>query len=178
MLDALAFMKAAREHGIPAALEVSQSGRGAHVWIFFAQPIVAATARRIATIQLGEAFRLRGSRHLCSYDETIDGDLVLPRGLLELVTTLVDSSQSTLTIDDTRVGGQPHDFTCSTELRHDQCNALRQVLKQDPGEHVTSDCVPRTCLSGTMHATARRNRPGRTHRLSIASPDCLSRHVH
>ena len=28
MLDALAFMKAARAHGIPAALEVSRSGRG------------------------------------------------------------------------------------------------------------------------------------------------------
>jgi hypothetical protein len=28
MLDALAYMKAARAHGLPAALEVSQSGRG------------------------------------------------------------------------------------------------------------------------------------------------------
>jgi hypothetical protein len=36
MLDALAYMKAARSYEIPAALEVSQSGRGAHVWIFFA----------------------------------------------------------------------------------------------------------------------------------------------
>ena len=39
MLDALAYMKAARSLRIPAALEVSQSGRGAHVWIFFAQAI-------------------------------------------------------------------------------------------------------------------------------------------
>jgi hypothetical protein len=30
MLDALAYLKAARAYGIPAALEVSQSGRGAH----------------------------------------------------------------------------------------------------------------------------------------------------
>lgn len=48
MLDALAFMKAARAHKVPAALEVSQSGRGAHVWIFFAQATSAAVARRIA----------------------------------------------------------------------------------------------------------------------------------
>src|SRR3954454_21620943 len=35
MLDALAYLKAARGVGAPAALEVSRSGVGAHVWIFF-----------------------------------------------------------------------------------------------------------------------------------------------
>lgn len=49
MLDALAYMKAARSYQIPAALEVSQSGRGAHVWIFFAQATSASAARSIAT---------------------------------------------------------------------------------------------------------------------------------
>lgn len=68
MLDALAYMKAARAHKVPAALEVSQSGRGAHVWIFFAQATSAATARSIATSLLGGAFQLRGSMHLSSYD--------------------------------------------------------------------------------------------------------------
>jgi hypothetical protein len=68
MLDAPAYMKAARAHKVPAALEVSQSGRGAHVWIFFAQATSAATARSIATSLLGEAFQLRGSMHLSSYD--------------------------------------------------------------------------------------------------------------
>ena len=68
MLDALAHMKAARSHGIPAALEVSQSGRGAHVWIFFAHAVAASVARTVATSLLGGAFRLRGSMHLSSYD--------------------------------------------------------------------------------------------------------------
>lgn len=68
MLDALAYMKAARSYGVPAALEVSQSGRGAHVWIFFAHAISASVARGVATSLLGEAFRLRGSMHLSSYD--------------------------------------------------------------------------------------------------------------
>jgi len=68
MLDALAYMKAARAYQVPAALEVSQSGRGAHEWIFFAQATSAATARTIATNLLGEASQLRGSMHLSSYD--------------------------------------------------------------------------------------------------------------
>jgi len=55
MLDALAYLKAARASDIPAALEVSQSGRGAHVWIFFAAATPAALARRIATGLLAEA---------------------------------------------------------------------------------------------------------------------------
>jgi hypothetical protein len=33
MLDALAYVKAARASAVPAALEISQSGRGTHVWI-------------------------------------------------------------------------------------------------------------------------------------------------
>ena len=39
MLDALAYLKAARALGAPAALEVSRSGVGAHVWLFFTDPL-------------------------------------------------------------------------------------------------------------------------------------------
>src|SRR5699024_12877223 len=35
LVDALAVVKAARANGVPAGLELSQSGRGAHVRIFF-----------------------------------------------------------------------------------------------------------------------------------------------
>lgn len=38
MLDALAYLKAARAAGASAALEVSRSGRGAHVWMFSRHP--------------------------------------------------------------------------------------------------------------------------------------------
>ncbi|WP_405135596.1 TOTE conflict system archaeo-eukaryotic primase domain-containing protein [Nocardia sp. NBC_01388] len=282
MLDALAFLKAARAKDIPAALEVSQSGRGAHVWIFFAHATPAATARRIATGLLAEAIRLRGSmnlssydrlfpsqdthtgrgmgnliaaplngtrrrhgttmfldpatlepfddqwaylssiprlsskqadalattlgepkvghevrrlqlptsskivprpapiirailaarlqlsttdlgpamisavkhaasipnpefyarqrarrstwdtpRFLHSYDETLEGDLILPRGLQPLLTTLVESADSTLSIDDNRVGGSEQTFTWSSELRPEQQTALRTIEAED-----------------------------------------------
>ena len=284
MLDALAYMKAARAHKVPAALEVSQSGRGAHVWIFFAHAISAATARSIATSLLGEAFQLRGSMHLSSYDrlfpsqdvhtgrgmgnliaaplngkrrqhgttlfldpatlepfddqwaylssiarlsqkdvaalvrtlpspqfghrvrrlqlptssrivprpapiiratfasrltltandlgpamiaavkhaasirnpefdarqrarrstwdtprflysydETAEGDLVLPRGLYPLLTDLVDSAGSTLRIDDKRADGDSHEFSCLTPLRTEQAAAARALVEEDIG---------------------------------------------
>jgi superfamily II DNA or RNA helicase len=86
MLDALAYMKAARSKGIPAALEVSQSGRGAHVWIFFAHPISASVARSVATSLLSEAFRLRGSMHLSSYDRLFPSqDVHTGRGVGNLI---------------------------------------------------------------------------------------------
>ena len=86
MLDALAYMKAARSYDIPAALEVSQSGRGAHVWIFFAQAISASIARNLATSLLAEAFRLRGSMHLSSYDRLFPSqDVHTGRGVGNLI---------------------------------------------------------------------------------------------
>ncbi|NQE86042.1 DEAD/DEAH box helicase [Nocardia terpenica] len=278
MLDALAYVKAARAKDIPAALEVSQSGRGAHVWIFFAHAVSAATARRLATGLLAEAIALRGSmsltsydrlfpsqdthtgkgmgnliaaplngarrqhgttlfldpatlepfddqweylssiprlsshdltrltrmvtepttgnkvrnlslptsskiiprpaalirttfaarltltaadlgpamisavkhaasipnpeffdrqrarrstwdtpRFIRSYDETLDGDLILPRGLLTLLTTLVESADSTLNIDDKRVCGTAVQLTCATELRPEQRQAVQHI---------------------------------------------------
>ncbi len=86
MLDAVAYMKAARAYQVPAALEVSQSGRGAHVWIFFAQATSAATARSIGTSLLGEAFQLRGSMHLSSYDRLFPSqDIHTGRGMGNLI---------------------------------------------------------------------------------------------
>lgn len=80
MLDALAYVKAARASAVPAALEISQSGRGAHVWVFFTGAVSAATARAVGTILLREAMVLRGSMDLRSYDRLFPNQDVLPDG--------------------------------------------------------------------------------------------------
>ncbi|HYI21373.1 MAG TPA: DEAD/DEAH box helicase family protein, partial [Candidatus Limnocylindrales bacterium] len=78
MLDALAYAKAARVSGVPAAVELSKSGRGAHVWVFFAAPVQASTARAMGTVLLHEAMVLRGSMDLRSYDRLFPNQDVLP----------------------------------------------------------------------------------------------------
>ncbi len=78
MLDALAYLKAARAIGVPAALEVSRSGIGAHVWIFFTGPVPAATARALGTGLLREAIALRGRMNLTAYDRLFPSQDVLP----------------------------------------------------------------------------------------------------
>jgi superfamily II DNA or RNA helicase len=80
MLDALAYMKAARSAGVPAGLEVSRSGVGAHVWVFFASPVPAELARRLGTGLLREAMGLRGQMDLSSYDRLFPSQDVLPVG--------------------------------------------------------------------------------------------------
>ena len=80
MLDALAFVKAARSLGVSAALEVSQSGRGAHVWILFSDAAPAVTARAIGTLLVREAIVLRGSMDLRSYDRLFPNQDVVPDG--------------------------------------------------------------------------------------------------
>jgi hypothetical protein len=78
MLDALAYLKAARAVGVPAALEVSRSGIGAHVWIFFTGPVPAATARALGSGLLREAIALRGRMALTAYDRLFPSQDALP----------------------------------------------------------------------------------------------------
>jgi superfamily II DNA or RNA helicase len=78
ILDALAYLKAARAVGAPVALEVSRSGTGAHTWIFFTDPVPAAIARQLGTALLREAIALRGRMDLASYDRLFPSQDVLP----------------------------------------------------------------------------------------------------
>jgi superfamily II DNA or RNA helicase len=80
MIDALMYLKAARALGVAAALEVSRSGVGAHVWVFFTAPVPAETARRLGTGLLREAMALRGPMKLASYDRLFPSQDLLPTG--------------------------------------------------------------------------------------------------
>ncbi|HEX2301063.1 MAG TPA: hypothetical protein VHH34_21570, partial [Pseudonocardiaceae bacterium] len=78
MLDALAYLKAARAWSVPATLEVSRSGVGAHTWVFFTAPVPAEAARRLGTALLREAMAIRGHMDLASYDRLFPAQDVLP----------------------------------------------------------------------------------------------------
>ncbi len=68
------------ENRVPAAVEVSRSGAGAHLWIFFSQPVVAASARRLGSALLTLAARRRRVVSLASYDRLFPSQDTLPRG--------------------------------------------------------------------------------------------------
>jgi hypothetical protein len=79
LLDALAYTKAARAADIPTALEISRSGTGAHVWMFFSDAVEATVARRIGAGLLREAIAMRGELDLSSYDRFFPSQDYLPK---------------------------------------------------------------------------------------------------
>lgn len=78
--DAGAFMETCRRLEIPAALERSRSGDGGHVWWFFAEPMPAALARKLAAHALTETMEQRPEVGLRSYDRLFPNQDTLPRG--------------------------------------------------------------------------------------------------
>ncbi len=70
-------------------------------------------------------------RFLTSYDETLEGDLILPRGVRPLLEELVRSAGSTLQLEDHRDRGTAQDFTFSGELRDGQRRAVAHALEHD-----------------------------------------------
>jgi len=78
--DALAFLETARSLSIPAALERSRSGIGGHVWIFFAEAVLAADARRLGTYLITRTMERRPKIGFESYDRFFPSQDSRPRG--------------------------------------------------------------------------------------------------
>ena len=78
--DALAFANACRARSLPAALERSRSGQGAHVWIFFEEAIPATLGRRLGAHVLTEAMESRPGIGFDSYDRLFPNQDTLPQG--------------------------------------------------------------------------------------------------
>ncbi len=78
--DAQALLDTCRELELPAALERSRSGNGAHLWLFFEEAIPASLARRLATHLLTETMEQRPELGFASYDRLFPNQDTLPRG--------------------------------------------------------------------------------------------------
>ncbi|HSE23910.1 MAG TPA: DEAD/DEAH box helicase family protein [Pyrinomonadaceae bacterium] len=78
--DASAFLRMCRDMEVPASLERSRSGNGAHVWIFFSIPIQAALARKFASAVLTRTMERRYALGLDSYDRLFPSQDTMPKG--------------------------------------------------------------------------------------------------
>ncbi|MGB4407955.1 MAG: DNA primase small subunit domain-containing protein [Sphaerochaeta sp.] len=78
--DARGYVSTCMELGIPAYTEVSRSGNGAHVWIFFSEAVLAKEARQMgARIISLTCDRIR-QLSLSSYDRFFPNQDTLPSG--------------------------------------------------------------------------------------------------
>lgn len=78
--DARAFIQSCVELGVPAALEISRSGKGAHVWVFFADKVSARDARRLGTAIISHTCARTRQLKLKSYDRLFPNQDFLPKG--------------------------------------------------------------------------------------------------
>jgi hypothetical protein len=104
-------------------------------------PGLAATLRHAASMHnplFYERQRMRAStynipRFLRSYDETLDGGLILPRGMLDTVTDLASQAGSRLDITDERTPGTAQEFTFTATLTPPQRAAITELARHDLG---------------------------------------------
>lgn len=78
--DARAFMHSCGELSVPAALEISRSGRGAHAWVFFASRVPARDARRLGTAIISHTCARTRQLKLASYDRLFPNQDTMPKG--------------------------------------------------------------------------------------------------
>ena len=78
--DVRAYVSVCRDWNIPAYVERSRSGNGAHVWIIFSEPIPARQARRLGNAILTEAMEREGCMLFKSYDRFFPNQDFMPAG--------------------------------------------------------------------------------------------------
>ena len=79
-LDVSAFVVTCRENAVPCSIEISRSGKGAHVWLFFSHPIFATEARKLGSYLLTLAMDKHPSLDFESYDRLFPNQDTMPRG--------------------------------------------------------------------------------------------------
>lgn len=78
--DVMAYVGVCRDWWIPAYIERSRSGNGAHVWILFNEPVKARTARGLGNAILTEAMEREGRMSFKSYDRFFPNQDFMPTG--------------------------------------------------------------------------------------------------
>lgn len=74
------FIDTCKKLNIPANIEISRSGKGAHIWIFFETEITAINARRLGTLTLTLAQENNPNISFKTYDRMFPNQDTMPKG--------------------------------------------------------------------------------------------------
>ena len=149
----------------PLAAAVIDARLGAGIRVEQAQltPGLAATLRHAASMHnpvFYERQRMRAStynipRFLRVYDETLDGGLILPRGMLETVTDLAGQASSRVAVTDERTAGTGQEFSLTATLTPPQRAAVTELARHDLGVLVAPPGSGKTVIACAIIAAHR-----------------------
>jgi superfamily II DNA or RNA helicase len=130
-------------------------GAGIRVELSDLTPALAASLRHAASMHnplFYERQRMRAStwdipRFLQCFDETVDGGLIMPRGMLTTVTELAAQAGSKLDVNDSRSPGTAQEFTCSAVLTGPQQAAVQALTSHDLGVLVAPPGTGKTVIA-------------------------------
>jgi superfamily II DNA or RNA helicase len=139
----------------PATVVRGRLGAGIRVELADLTPALAASLRHAASMhnpQFYEKQRMRAStwdipRFLQFFDETVDGGLIVPRGMLTTVTELAAQASSKLDLADERADGTTQAFTCSAVLTTLQQAAVQALTGHDLGVLVAPPGTGKTVMA-------------------------------
>ncbi len=78
--DVRAIATACKNYNIPHAIEISRSGNGAHIWIFFLEAVPAKDARVLGFGLLDKAMEINPDLSFESYDRLFPNQDIMPEG--------------------------------------------------------------------------------------------------
>jgi superfamily II DNA or RNA helicase len=78
--DVFVFRSLCNELNIPIYIERSRSGNGAHAWLFFEEPVSAASVRKLGNALLTKAMSVRHEIRFTSYDRMFPNQDFMPKG--------------------------------------------------------------------------------------------------
>ena len=131
-LDALAFLDRCHDAGVPAVLERSRSGDGAHVWVFFEQPVAATGARAMGMGLLRQAMTTRAELDLASYDRFFPSQDFMPKGSFGNLIALPLQGErvsrgATVFLDPTTMSPWPDQWALLSSVSRMSCEAVEAL---------------------------------------------------
>ncbi|MBR0414627.1 MAG: DEAD/DEAH box helicase family protein [Clostridia bacterium] len=126
--DVLAVQRTCKNHGFSSYIEISRSGNGAHLWMFFEEAISALDARKLGSILLTETMKECMHLSFASYDRMFPNQDTMPKGGFGNLIALPLQGQAR------KNGGSV--FVDKYFAEYDDCWAFLDTIKKIPPEQV------------------------------------------
>lgn len=132
--DVAAFRDTARSKGVPVAIERSRSGNGAHAWVFFAEPVPAAEARRLGALLVTATMERHPDLGFDSYDRFFPSQDTMPAGgfgnLIALPLQLGPRAQDNSVFVDDAFNPHPDQWAYLATIARLSTAALDEIVAQ------------------------------------------------